>query len=291
MPPRPKQFRPAFQRTRAAVNFAADAARGTSTQRGYDAAWRRLRKAHLIANPLCVFHLAVGETVAATVGDHIVSIRDAPERRLDPSNLQSLCKSCHDRLRQREQAAERMGQGVGAALFGQGLGAPETSKRRPAWFRKTFVPVTVVCGPPAAGKSTYVARQAGPRDLVIDFDRIAVELFGAPPAARVVGLTADQVGDVLRARNDRLADLMWRKALGRWPHAWLIVAEPDAKARAWWADTLGAEVVVVEATPEQCLARAREAAQRGDERGDDIESRIIRWFAAYQPRESDTIVQ
>lgn len=108
MPTRPPLFRPGGQRTVQERKADADRSRGTSSQRGYDAVWRRLRLMHLRNNPLCVFHQRLGEVVAATVGDHIVSIADAPERRLDPTNIQSLCKPCHDSLRQREQAAERV---------------------------------------------------------------------------------------------------------------------------------------------------------------------------------------
>lgn len=109
MPPRTPRFKPMGQRTRREVNKAADAVRGTSAQRGYDAVWRRLRKMHLNNNPLCVFPHPLNRPVLATVVDHIKSIAEAPELRLDPNNLQSLCKACHDKVRQREQWAERHG--------------------------------------------------------------------------------------------------------------------------------------------------------------------------------------
>jgi 5-methylcytosine-specific restriction endonuclease McrA len=64
---------------------------------------------HLAEHPLCVFPHPYNRPVLATVADHIVSIRDDPSRRLDPTNIQSLCKTCHDKVRQREQAAERRG--------------------------------------------------------------------------------------------------------------------------------------------------------------------------------------
>jgi hypothetical protein len=38
--------------------------------------------------------------------------------------------------------------------------------------------LTVVVGPPAGGKSTWVLERAGPGDIVIDFDRLAVALTG-----------------------------------------------------------------------------------------------------------------
>lgn len=46
---------------------------------------------------------AQGRIVAATVVDHIVAIADAPHRRLDETNLQALCKPCHDSVKQREE--------------------------------------------------------------------------------------------------------------------------------------------------------------------------------------------
>ncbi len=38
--------------------------------------------------------------------------------------------------------------------------------------------LTVVIGPPAGGKSTWVMEQAKAGDIVIDFDRLAVALSG-----------------------------------------------------------------------------------------------------------------
>jgi 5-methylcytosine-specific restriction protein A len=64
---------------------------------------------HLNEHPWCRFHLEAtpSRVVVATVVDHVLTIEEAPERRLDPSNLQSLCKPCHDRIKQREDNARR----------------------------------------------------------------------------------------------------------------------------------------------------------------------------------------
>jgi 5-methylcytosine-specific restriction enzyme A len=62
-----------------------------------DAPWRRLRQAWLNAHPLCVACEAEGRVTVAQVVDHLVAVVDDPSRRLDWSNLRSLCKSCHDR--------------------------------------------------------------------------------------------------------------------------------------------------------------------------------------------------
>jgi AAA domain len=40
------------------------------------------------------------------------------------------------------------------------------------------MPLIVIIGPPAAGKSTYALAHARPGDIVIDFDRLAVALSG-----------------------------------------------------------------------------------------------------------------
>jgi 5-methylcytosine-specific restriction enzyme A len=75
-----------------------DRRRGSAWSRGYDTAWQRLRRWHLSQHPLCADCETAGELVEATDVDHIEPFdgRDDP-RRLDPSNLRSLCHSCHSR--------------------------------------------------------------------------------------------------------------------------------------------------------------------------------------------------
>ena len=69
--------------------------RGSASARGYDRAWQRVRAAHVAREPLCRFCAAVGRVTAVAEVDHIVPIRVDPGRRLDPTNLRSLCKTCH----------------------------------------------------------------------------------------------------------------------------------------------------------------------------------------------------
>jgi 5-methylcytosine-specific restriction protein A len=57
--------------------------------------WTRLSKAHRAAHPLCVRCLAAGRSVVGDVADHIVPREVAPDRELDPSNLQTLCHQDH----------------------------------------------------------------------------------------------------------------------------------------------------------------------------------------------------
>jgi hypothetical protein len=78
------------------------------------AAWKRRRLAQLTGEPLCRFHLRRGETVSATIADH-----DPPHRGdhqlFFTGPLQSLCKACHDSLK---QAQEKTGFSKEAGLDG-----------------------------------------------------------------------------------------------------------------------------------------------------------------------------
>ena len=75
----------------------------SSSARGYDHHWKALRIAQLRAEPLCAYCKKSGRDTLATVVDHIVSFKTRPELRLDRTNLQSLCKVCHDNVKRREE--------------------------------------------------------------------------------------------------------------------------------------------------------------------------------------------
>ena len=64
-------------------------------RRTYDWKWTRLSRRHLAQHPTCAVS---GCGKRAELVDHIVNVKVAPWRRLDPSNLQSLCWACHNRL-------------------------------------------------------------------------------------------------------------------------------------------------------------------------------------------------
>jgi 5-methylcytosine-specific restriction enzyme A len=60
-----------------------------------DPRWIRMSKAHLRWHPYCNVE---GCSAFATDVDHIIPIVLAPQRALDPTNIQSLCKRHHSRL-------------------------------------------------------------------------------------------------------------------------------------------------------------------------------------------------
>jgi 5-methylcytosine-specific restriction endonuclease McrA len=92
------------ERTRDAERKARfDKGRPSAAARGLDADWRRLRAEHLKAHPFCIRCGAPAREV-----DHIIPRAVAPERRLDPTNLASMCRSCHSGAKQREERRQRM---------------------------------------------------------------------------------------------------------------------------------------------------------------------------------------
>lgn len=81
-------------------------------------AWHRLRAGQLMAQPLCAYCQALGRVTAADVVDHKTPHKGDPDLFHDPSNLQSLCKRCHDSTKQR---LEKTGHLVGCDLSGAPL--------------------------------------------------------------------------------------------------------------------------------------------------------------------------
>jgi 5-methylcytosine-specific restriction endonuclease McrA len=79
------------------MRYKADYKRLYDTQR-----WKRLRKEHLMKNPLCADCLRFGIITQAAIVDHINphkgndSFTDS-NGFYNPANLQSLCKPCHDK--------------------------------------------------------------------------------------------------------------------------------------------------------------------------------------------------
>lgn len=83
-----------------ALNAEIDSLRPSAARRGYDAAWRRIRLAHLRRNPICVECRGLGLAVPATDVDHVVALRRGGTNAF--SNLQSLCHVHHSRKTARE---------------------------------------------------------------------------------------------------------------------------------------------------------------------------------------------
>lgn len=77
-------------------HWRADAAyRGTSRERGIDERWLALRAEHFRRDPWCVRCRAEGRRTPAAILHHIVEHRGDEALRLDPTNVEGLCRSHH----------------------------------------------------------------------------------------------------------------------------------------------------------------------------------------------------
>ena len=83
---------PKHQRT-----YTRDDNRPSSTARGYDKQWTRVRNAYLAQHPLCEDCHSKGIITAAREVHHKIRIAVDRSKRLDADNLMSLCRACHAR--------------------------------------------------------------------------------------------------------------------------------------------------------------------------------------------------
>ncbi|MBP0634891.1 HNH endonuclease [Cupriavidus sp. AcVe19-6a] len=91
------------------------------------AAWRKLRRAHLDRHPYCEMCADLGDVVPGTVVDHRTPHRGNWTLFLDDRNLQTLCSTHHDAVK---QAFEKSGLLRGADADGMPLDPAHP------WYRK-----------------------------------------------------------------------------------------------------------------------------------------------------------
>jgi 5-methylcytosine-specific restriction enzyme A len=77
--------------------------------------WNEHSRAFLRRHPLCRYCEELGRLTIATVVDHIVPHKEDRALFWDSDNWQSLCKPCHDSVKQRE---EKTGARVGCDVAG-----------------------------------------------------------------------------------------------------------------------------------------------------------------------------
>lgn len=104
MAEKPKPFR--RQHATPRQQYQPPPSRESSSRRGYDKLWYRLQRQHLNREPVCRRCLEEGKVNDQDLCvDHITPFKGKSDPlRLDPANLQTLCRSHHSIKTNRDQA-------------------------------------------------------------------------------------------------------------------------------------------------------------------------------------------
>jgi predicted kinase len=129
----------------------------------------------------------------------------------------------------------------------------------PHYVRPSAIPVTLVCGAPGAGKTTYVRQHEQPGDVIIDLDDIKQSICNDRYSD-----DAAVVKRAFRVRGDLIYSLARREA-GR---AWLIVVAPTNEERVAWLAALGpkATMQAIDTGRAECHRRIDADPSRRDHR-------------------------
>ena len=129
--------------------------------------------------------------------------------------------------------------------------------------------MVLVAGPPCGGKTTYLRSHAAPSDITIEFDALVEEggwhRHDRSPAA-------------LSHARRRFSEGL--DALQPGQSAWVEWTAPRRADRGRFRSTHGAEIVVVMASFEVCIERAKA------ERPPIWQLYIREWFAEWEPSSS-----
>lgn len=160
----------------------------------YNGPWQRIRKTILERDGWDCQIRGRNCTSQATHVDHIIPVEQggAP---YDPANLRAACQRCN--VGKRNQLHDKDG------------------------WRHVATRITLVYGPPGAGKSTYVEQHRQPGDLVVDYDLLGHAL-GSPDRHGHQELH----GTINAARNAVLTKI--RRGDTGAPRVWIVSTNPRA---------------------------------------------------------------
>lgn len=127
--------------------------------------------------------------------------------------------------------------------------------------------VYIVYGSPCAGKTTWVNKIADTEDLILDIDKIWECISISDRYNKSNRLKQNVFG----IRDCILEQIKTR--LGMWSNAYVIGSYPLKMDRQRLADRLGAELVYIEETKENCLERAK---------NEEWKKYIEKWWEMYQ---------
>ncbi|MEN0650593.1 HNH endonuclease signature motif containing protein [Caldifermentibacillus hisashii] len=162
---------------------------------------------------------------------------------LNPSKIELVCFDCHNKTHKR---------------FGY-KGSKE---------------VYLVYGPPMSGKTTFVRQNMERGDLVVNIDQLYSAVSMLPYYDKPDNLFSNVIG----IHNQLIDNIKTR--FGKWHNAWVIGGYADKYKRERLANDLGAELIFMDVSKEDCLSRL-EVDEERKYRKDEWTKYIEKWFETY----------
>ena len=140
--------------------------------------------------------------------------------------------------------------------------------------------IHIICGPPGAGKSTYVSRYKTHRDIVFDFDTLWVAITGCDMYDK-----PDHMFVLMMKIRRAIIETIVNERIDY--HAWIIATAAKAKDRQVLQDITGGDVTVIETGANTCHRNISNDPARSSKH--EMWRPIIdRWWDTYEPRPTDT---
>lgn len=133
--------------------------------------------------------------------------------------------------------------------------------------------VFLVYGAALSGKSTWVSDNMQTGDLIIDMNLLWKAVSGGDEKP-------NRLKAVVFKMRDTLLDAV-KYRLGRWENAYIVGGYPLQAERERICREMGAREVFIDATKQECLARAE--AFEDEEKKKNYQGFIEEWFARYSP--------
>ncbi len=175
----------------------------------------------------CGYQVVDIEDYKYLIGHHKIELTegnvDNPNISLNPDNIEIVCIWCHNKEHDRFQGG----------------------------YKKKEKKVYIVYGSPLSGKNTLVSELYREGDIVLDIDRVWQMITLENKYMKPNNIKFN----VFKLRDSLLEQIKTR--YGNWNNAYIIGGYPDKYERERLARELGAELIYVEATKEECLARAK----------------------------------